>query len=323
MTAWRDVFVRTCEAMVHPAVRAWLPAALVRANCEAEIDEALSRVVHPVRPGYRPRLVELSGALAGHGAIVAERRRQVALFDSSGAYAGLRDSVYADVAHRTFELERPAQLAELLRAARAVFPEAQEIRVTRVTGAPELAPMVGEAVGPPVEPNLFHSRRLLAIPLALAQALPDVDDAPRVRAQRAKDLAIYPTYEREYLAMLAGRPELAPDIPIESRDDMAGYLAEGLLFLIRLDGAPAGVMAARRAQTQGMHGYRIWEKFLFGSCRGRGLAVAAQRAFYRGLRLDADSLVFGHIHPRNPASLRAALHDGRVDVSGYSFVRIP
>lgn len=323
MRAWRGKLVDAAEAMVHPAVRGWLPAESVRAHCEAEVDEALGRVERPVRPDYRPRLLELTGSLAGHGAIVAERHRKVAEFGPLGAYTGVRDAVYADVAHRTFELERPAQLAELLRAAKGAFPRAQEIRLNRVTGAPELSPMVAEIVGPPLEPNLFRSRRLLTIPISRAQTLPDAAGQERVRVRRAGDLSIYPRYEREYLAMLEERPELAPDIPIESPDDMAIYLSEGLLFLVEMDGEVGGVMAARRSVAAGMSGYRIWEKFLFGAHRGRGLAVAAQRAFYRSLDAGESRLVFGHIHPRNPASLKAAMRDGRVDVGGYAFVRIP
>lgn len=325
MTAgdWKPRFLDAACAMVHPIVRDWLPESRTRDNCAAEIDAAFARLERPVRPEYKPRLLALAGPLAGHAIIIAERKRQQAVIDSSWTYRGMSERIYADVAHRTFEITEPAHLRALLDAAAREFPKAEEIRLNRTAGAPELAPMVAEVVGSSSEPDMVHNRRLLAAPVRVVAALPPAPGSDRVVCEKATSLDFYDEYAREYGRMLEDRADLAPEIPIESPGDMQGYLAEGLLFLFRMDGRLGGVMAARRAQIQGMHGYKVWEKFLFESWRGRGLAVAAQRAFYRSLDGADDRIVFGHIHPRNGASLKAAMKDGRVDVSGYTFVRIP
>ena len=169
---------------------------------------------------------------------------------------------------------------------------------------------------------LIENRRLLAAPVAEICALPAPERYGRVAAVRAHDLEFYPEYERAYTGMLGERCDLAPEIPIESRADMAGYLAEGLLFHILIDERPGGVFAARRSVFAGMHGYQVWEKFLYPEARGRGFAAAAQRRFIEALDPGDSAVLFGFIHPRNVWSLRAAAHDGRVDVGGYTFVAL-
>ena len=80
------------------------------------------------------------------------------------------------------------------------------------------------------------------------------------------------------------------------------------------------VRAAKRDTLAGMHGYRVFEKFLYPEFRGKGLAAAMQRRFAERIPSGDDECFFGFIHHENVWSLKAALHDGRVGIlSGYIF----
>ncbi|TVQ32044.1 MAG: hypothetical protein EA376_06890 [Phycisphaeraceae bacterium] len=303
---------------IHPAVRGWLPEERIRANRRAEIEHDLS-----AERGLE--LVELDGDFAGHAAIAHPFTRQLpATSETSptpGAALSLADSHCVTVEHRTFPLTTGDAVRALRDAMRARFSDCLEMRVYRRSGAGrDIEALAHEAGLPPGA--VAHGRRLLAAPVASIQALPDPERIERVEAKPAENIDFYDEYAAHYLQARHERPEIAHAIPVESREAMRGYLAEGLLFRVLIDGRMGGVMAGKRTHFAGMHGYIVQEKFLYPEYRGQRLASAAQRRFVRALDASDQQLLFGFIHPRNVWSLKAAAKDGRVDVGGYSFFRL-
>lgn len=298
-----DRFLPGARARVHALVRRWLPAARVEANVRAEVLHSLGR------SGGGARVVQMEGALSGHEALVTTRRKGPAQGDRAPGVA------FLSVDETSFEAGAPDTLDALRRAVATASPESAgaEIRVYLRTGA-----MPGPA------PAWFAPyKRLFGAPLAEITGRPLPARHALVSVAPAEDLSFYAEYAAHYAAVHAERPELAPEIPVESREDMATYLAQGLLFFVIVGGRCAGVMAARRDTLAGMHGYRVLEKFLYPEFRGRGYAAAAQRCFAEALPAADGAWLFGFIHPANVWSIRAAHHDGRVEVGAYAMLAWP
>lgn len=326
-------FLTAAASDAHAVVYQWLSPKRVSANRRAELEPVHARAAAALAANApaaapaagdsegAPCLIELSGDYSGHAIIAVPRVRQLASSWGAGGAVTIETRRYVAVDHRTFALESPALLRALLATLRAAFPGYDEARIYRRSGgATDLESVAADAGVAPG--GLIHSRRLLAAPVAAIQALPIPERFDRVAAVRVHNLDFYETYAFHYRRMLADRPDLAPEIPIESRDEMASYLAEGLLFHILIEDHPGGVMAARRTCFAGIHGFQIHEKFIYPAFRGKGYAAAVQRRFIQTLDPSDNAILSGFIHPRNVWSLRAAAHDTRIDVGGYTFLAL-
>ncbi len=320
MSRWFDAFLRAAVARVHPAVREWLGDARIERNCREELAGVFDEMARPAEGGASaPAVIELAGPFAGHAAIVRRKMRLKNMTDSVGRLSGMREALFAAVLHTTFDIDEPGALAALLRMTPERVAGAEDVRVFRPSGRTIDFETLASAAD--VMPSrIEHGRRLLAAPVEEIAALPDPPNMERVTVKPVRDMSFYEEYEHRYRSLPEERPEIAPHIPIESRNAVARYLFQGLLFHIVVDGVRAGVMAADRALLAGMHGYRVQEKFIYPEFRGKGLAAAAQRRFIQALDASDDAILFGYIHPRNVWSLKAAAHDGRVDVGGQHFI---
>lgn len=186
-------------------------------------------------------------------------------------------------------------------------------------GEPDFRELAARADGPTwVRPG----KRLFAMPVSAVQALPPPRSAERVRVERAADLGFYDEYARHYGRWHREAPGLARHVRVEPREALARHLADGLLFLVVIDGRIGGVMACFGDWCErGLWGYRMAEEFLYPDFRGQGLAAAVQRRYIDALDGSGGRAVFGWIHPLNAPSIRTATRVGRIDVGGYFYVR--
>jgi GNAT superfamily N-acetyltransferase len=109
----------------------------------------------------------------------------------------------------------------------------------------------------------------------------------------------------------------------EDAESLAACAEQGLLFEVRIDGEPAGVVAALREDAHGLLGHVVEELCLDAGHRGRGLAQAVLEHLVRALPDDDGGTLWGTIHPDNAASLRNSLGFGRRKVGGFLWVTPP
>ncbi len=169
-------------------------------------------------------------------------------------------------------------------------------------------------------PGSHWDVHLLAAPLAELRARPFPPRFERVTLEVPADLAFYPRYAREYETLFESHPEHRDFARIESKDDLAEYRHEGLLFEVRVDGAPAGVVAATRSEKEGLRGFVVVEMFLDGAHRGRGWGPAVGRHLIERLPAEVGDALCGTIHHDNAAARRSAERGGREDVGAFLWV---
>ena len=132
-----------------------------------------------------------------------------------------------------------------------------------------------------------------------------------------------------YRERLTGEPQSALWARPEDVESLAGSAAEGLLFEALVDGAPAGVVAAIRADAHGLAGFSVQEVCLDHHHRGRRLATGVIQRLLAQLQARPGDVLWGTIHPANLPSLRNALSVGRqvvgakVWITPYSLPGMP
>ena len=114
-----------------------------------------------------------------------------------------------------------------------------------------------------------------------------------------------------YRERLTGEPESALWAQPEDVESLAESAAEGLLFEVLVDGAPAGVVAAIRADAHGMAGFSVQELCLDSHHRGRRLAAGLLQRLLAQLPARSGDALWGTIHAANSPSLHNALSVGR------------
>ena len=114
-----------------------------------------------------------------------------------------------------------------------------------------------------------------------------------------------------YCERTSSEPESALWAQPEDVDSLTESAAEGLLFEAVVDGAPAGVVAAIRADAHGLAGFSVQELCLDSHHRGRRLAAGLLQRLLAQLPARSGDALWGTIHAANSSSLRNALSVGR------------
>lgn len=143
---------------------------------------------------------------------------------------------------------------------------------------------------------------------------------PSVRLRAGDPEALATRVAEIYSELGRHEPSLAMWANPEDLESLSECAAEGLLFEVIADGAPAGVVAGLRYDAHGMTGFSVQEICLDAAHRGRRLAPAVAQRLVDELPARPDDVVWGTIHPANAPSLRNALSTGRVLVGGYVWV---
>lgn len=158
---------------------------------------------------------------------------------------------------------------------------------------------------------------LAATASALSRA-PKPDRFREIELHALKDERFYDQYVRDYADFHRDRPDLKERVPAVDIDDMRAAVAEGLIFRATVGGQEAGLIAAKNDSFIGKPGVYFLEILLKPRFRGKRFAPALQRRFMETVSssLASDETVFwGTIDSRNPASLNTALRTGRSIVS--------
>lgn len=133
--------------------------------------------------------------------------------------------------------------------------------------------------------------------------------------QVASDMAWYEHYRREYDSFLAAASKHGEWAQPESYESLARATREAALFLVRLHGDLSGIYSMPRGSAHGLSGFRVQEKFLFDSIRGRGLGARVEHAVVKQLPAGRDDVVFGSVEEGNLPSRASAYRLGRVDIA--------
>ncbi len=174
-------------------------------------------------------------------------------------------------------------------------------------------------------PWLAHGRararidqHFLAAPVRDMLAQQKVPGFSRVTLTAPGNLEFYPRYVDTYEQVFAARPELRGEVNIESREALADCMAQKMLFAIEVDGAWAGIVAARRQMLASLDSIFMVEILLDQRSRGQALGPAVHQHFAREIALlDPNAIVSGTIAPVNILSLKTARRAGRVEVGAW------
>lgn len=302
---------------VHPQVRVWSDAATITANLQDELkgdlerleSDALAalfrhhcRVEGAPQDDYKNRLLEVGG-LEGLTGI---------------RFRGLdMAQPFIDVVYRSEPVLNVAQLEGIKDALRREYAVFKPKRL-RFYGASHLPQLPGEG-----------DKRLVAAPLrvVLGQPAPSarIDPPARVDLRGATSLTFYPEYAAIYARLHAEKPELIPVARAGTEEDLQGYLEEGNLFEILVDGAWAGVCAVFSDAKAGVHGFCFGEIILAPAFRGQGLGSAVQSELAKRLITrgeDPGAILFGTIGAVNHSALGAAARAGRLDLGGHVWLEL-
>jgi GNAT superfamily N-acetyltransferase len=212
-------------------------------------------------------------------------------------------------------------------------------RGSRLLGAFETRAMVdaianGFAIFAPAAVRFFHpshipmvlpgarvDQHFLAAPVRDMLAREPAPGVSRVTLTAASGLDFFPRYNECYAQVFAARPELQGEVSVESEESLADCLAENLLFEIAVDGAWAGIVAARRQTLAGLDSIFMVEIVLDRDARGQGLGPAVHQHFAREVaRIDPNAIVSGTIAAVNVPSLKTARRAGRIEIGAWYWV---
>jgi len=149
------------------------------------------------------------------------------------------------------------------------------------------------------------------------------DVADRVALVAGTPEALYPEVVRCYERIEAGRPDLPAWARPSTREELTECAEEGLLFEVRIDDDPAGVVAARRDDDFGMTGFVVQEIVLRPEFLGRRWGRTVLTHLAEALPAREDDVLWGTIHADNTPSLRNATSVGREIVGGYVWLTPP
>ena len=136
-------------------------------------------------------------------------------------------------------------------------------------------------------------------------------------------MAFYGDYAAVYGELQDEHPELREVVRLEPEEDMQGYLDDGYVFEIFVEGRWAGVTAVDTDVQRGLSGLCVTEIILAKAFRAQGLGSAVQRRLASELVkhcVSEDTLLFGTIGEANLPARRAAERAGRVDLGGRVWV---
>jgi len=164
-------------------------------------------------------------------------------------------------------------------------------------------------------------RHLLAAPAGSMAERPDAAGLDRVALRRGASLDFYPRYEAAYQEMLDARGYLRGEVSAESRERLAECLEQGLLWEVFVDGAWAGLIAARHDLVAGVRGLQMVEIVLAKGARGQRLGPAVHQRLARYVaEADPAAVILGTISAKNVPSLRTAKKAGRMEIGAHHWV---
>ena len=314
----RDRFLAYAQNKVYPLVREWLSAETIRANLLEELDADLERLKSDVLAAEFQHHCPVAGASAD------DYRNRVLEVDGLTLLTGIRflgldlqkpfvDIMYSSEMYSSEAALLPEQLSAVKEAVREAFRVFQPKRL-RFYLPSNLPRFVKDG-----------DKRLLAAPLGVMLAQPEPDTLRRVSLKRATSLAFYGDYAAIYEELLAEHPELQEVVRLEPEADMQGYLDEGYVFEVFVDGQWAGVTAVDDDVQTGLSGLCVMEVVLAEAFRAQGFGSAVQRRLAAALVAAGaaqDVLLFGTIGENNLPARRAAARAGRVDLGGRVWVTL-
>lgn len=270
---------------------------LLALNDEAVVAKRLARFKVGAPADYRERMIELG---RGRGMLCGIR------------WAGLNPEAPFVSVWPDFAVAAPEDLDGIAAAVRSelgIFapkhaalwlnPETPRIAELRAQGSTQLRVIAGIA--------------------AALRSTPRPEGYGDMTLEAPVDGSYYEFYADAYRAFHAAQPELKDWVPLNDREEMEECRAAGLLFVARVGGERAGLIAAKPRPLLGQDGAYFTDILLTGAYKGKGLASALQRRFIDLLPEEVE-VVWGTIDAGNASSTRTALKIGRRIVREELFV---
>jgi hypothetical protein len=170
--------------------------------------------------------------------------------------------------------------------------------------------------------NITFARRYVAGRISTIKAMPRPHEYGRISLEGAiSEADFFAWYEAAYQEFHREQPQLRAWVPMTSLQDLRNCSEQGLLFIAKIAGQRAGLIAAQREPLLGLTGAYMTELLLLTPFKGKGLAPALQRKFVDELSSDIE-MIWGTIDAKNHASMKTALRIGRVAVRSECFMSL-
>ncbi len=318
-SALRDTLLLRAKTSLHPTVSAWTSPQIVHKELVCEIKQACLYLTEndfgvqfhqscPV-PGAAPKdylhkFLKLPGKAC---AIVGIRFR------------GLDPNFpFVELAAYNFPLEDEALRKELLSAVterfRVFTPQWLRVRLSSHRSHGWLSHL-----------EHLQDQRYLAGHLQTLQR--QKIELPRYGELRVEpcvnDKAFWFRYLEAYDAFVAARPELRHEVQATTLESFDLCQKEGLICQFWRGDQWVGLVAAAPDREWGIVGYCMYEEILMPEFWGQGYGSAVQRHFLERLKPVDNALIYGTIYAQNHPSLATAKRNGRIDIGGYTFLRLP
>ena len=209
-----DRLLAYAQHRVHPLVRAWLSAETIENNLLEELNEDLERLCSDALAAEFRHYCPVAGASPD------DYKNRLLKVGGLELLAGIRflsldlAQPFVDVMYASKPVLTSNQLTDIQDAIRQEFRVFQPKR-TRFYVPSQLPRFSGDG-----------DKRLIAAPLGVMLAQPELGTAERVRLERAKTLMFYADYAAIYRQLHAEYPELRAVARAESEDDMQAYLED-------------------------------------------------------------------------------------------------
>ena len=289
-----------------PEVLRLLPAEQVRENLSAGISRAVEMMLDIESLARYQQVCPFEGATTndyGNKLIELDGSRK---FIAEINFEGLNiTKPFVDIEYSNFDvLQSIDEVADAATSSYRIFSPA---RISFV-GVPGLAAYQSDLT-------------VYAALLGDLKALPAPPNFERVTLHPEFDLAIYP----EYSAIYSRIRERTPDHPSsqESERSLERVIKDGALFSIIVDGEWAGVFGVRKERQRFLNGYCVIEEVLKEEYRGQRLGAALQRRAIDAIDAPPETVFFGQIDAKNPASYRTAMTCGRRAVYSSYWYQLP
>lgn len=301
---------------VHPLVKQWIPAEQIRSQLVAELEDAFHLTEDlqfatrfqkscPIKGTTKSDYLHRVISLEAGGYVLAGIR-----------FKGLNTAFpFVDVLACDFPLDSAKVLRHLIDGIREAFTvfSPQQVRI-RFGSHEDGIPLESFHV----TPDLSY----FAAPVTFLQQQPHPKNYDAVCLERYTDTDFYPRYQVVHDKFRESSPTLADEILPSSLEDFRNCIANGYVYEVGVKGQWAGVIAVWRHSEYGMYGYCIQEEILASDFRGQGFGAAMLRHLIEHIEGDDHTLLFGHIHPKNVASLTTARRVGLIEVGGYFFIEL-
>lgn len=295
---------------LHPVLQSWYTPEQLSQNIEIVLQEEMDRITDQ----------DFARGFFEHC--------QIPGTDPEDYFNRLQDALMTGIRFRGLDLSRPFVDVILTPQMPSTLEAYREVALQAAHRHQKFAPKHARFYVPshvelgPLPADMFWEKRYLARPMEDLKKLPLPARFSEVELQVPQAIDFEEAYLQTYQEMAAIWPDHPEFATPESRETLEALMEQETLFEVFHQEEWIGVMAACRAEEQGLSGFVVVEMLIKPAFQGRGLGEAAQRHLIELLPARPMDAFYGTIDARNTPAIRAALKNGRMDVGGDLWVTL-